>query len=109
MSTGSLAEFKATYSAPIERARQADASLQTRRDGDVAAAALRDRVGVLMLRRTREVQRSLLPTRSEVVLYLGLTSLQCNEYQSIAADVTRSVVLLLGGKVLISSCFIEQR
>ena len=74
---GTLPEFKKHFSDPIARGKAAGASARARKDGVAATEKLKQRLGRILLRRTRDtVLKAILPPRRDFVVSCALSPSQ---------------------------------
>jgi SNF2-related domain len=90
--SGSLSQFKAKISSAIILGKEPDASSREREAGRKASDNLRTSLSKIMMRRTQaEILKRLLPPRTDVVVYCGLTPAQHAEYEETSHSLKRSV------------------
>ena len=88
--TGSLPSFKAKTSNIIILSKEPDATKKEKENGKKATENLRTLLSQIMLRRTQaEILKKLLPPRTDVILYVGLTVSQELEYEEMAEYMRR--------------------
>jgi SNF2 family DNA or RNA helicase len=91
---GSLAQFKAQTANKIICSKEPDANRREEEEGRKASASLRSLLSQIMLRRTQaDILKKLLPPRTDVIVYCGLTPSQDREYEAAAAAMCRSLGL----------------
>jgi SNF2 family DNA or RNA helicase len=89
---GSLSQFKAKTSSVIILGKEPDASTREREAGKKASDNLRTLLSKIMIRRTQaEILKRLLPPRTDVIVYCGLTRSQQAEYEETSNSLKRSV------------------
>jgi SNF2 family DNA or RNA helicase len=87
---GSLTEFKSRYSNAINQANDVHCSAAAQESGSSAISELQTQLQTIMLRRTQEqVLNSLLPKRTDYVVYCGCTREQELQYRAAAEDIKR--------------------
>ena len=86
---GSLPSFRSKISNIIILGKEPDATKKEKDNGRKASDTLRTLLSLIMLRRTQaEILKKLLPPRTDVILYCGLTHSQELEYAE-TADLMR--------------------
>ena len=89
---GSLSHFKRVISGPIIRGREPNASKQDIKEGQKASQQLRSLLSKIMLRRTQQdILKKLLPPRTDVLVYLNLTTSQQIAYEEQSSRLQRSL------------------
>lgn len=89
---GSLASFRSRYSQPIARGGELGVSDWERKEARAAAEQLRFLLNQIMLRRTQnEILKKVLPPRTDVVIFTGLTPQQERVYDAAAKKILGNV------------------
>ncbi|CAM6070408.1 unnamed protein product [Sphagnum tenellum] len=78
---GPLAAFKRLYADPIQRSRDRDASEEEQEVGHARSLELQTRTRFCILRRTADINKKYLPTKSEFVVFCRLQPLQISLYE----------------------------
>ena len=89
--THALPSARIEFERPINAANQKNASREQKAKGKEQAKALDALIKPFMLRRLqKDVLKSILPPRTEVLLFCRPTSAQCRVYQKLCTEATRS-------------------
>lgn len=111
---GDLSTFVKEFDRPITKAHNKNATVAERRCGEMMSAKLEKMTESFVLRRLqKDILKTMLPARTEALLFCLPTPEQCNMYQSIAAsqergDVAESLTSLIElRKVCVHPCLVD--
>ena len=91
--TGPLSSFRKDVAEPIMAGLEPHADVFSVQEGQKVSARLRASLGQIMLRRTQaDVLSALLPPRTDLVLYVGLTARQQTAYAWAARQCRYAVI-----------------
>jgi SNF2 family DNA or RNA helicase len=89
---GDLNTFRRLYERPMSRANQKDASSDQKEKGRQQSKLLDSITSTFVLRRTqKDVLKSILPPRKEILLFCRPTERQCQLYNSISNRASKSI------------------
>ncbi len=89
---GDLSAFRRLYERPMSQANEKNASITQKEEGRRQSKALDVITSQFVLRRMqKDTLKSLLPPRTELLLFCRPTNLQCEIYQSIADRASKSI------------------
>jgi DNA repair and recombination protein RAD54B len=90
---GKASTFKKQFETPIIKARQPDADIDEKEEGQARSEELQRLTSVFILRRTSEILSKYLPPKSEYIVFCDPTSTQARMYRDVLASPVFGAVL----------------